>query len=171
MDCPMGSDEMGCFGCDRFSFSCYQTRTAFEEAHQTSLTLCYTKLEQCDGFNNCMTGKDEQECSILVQDVRTHLSALVPYTEGILHRNHKGVWYPVCNEPMVWAREACEQEIGVLSKDPELKFQAVQVFGPFIHYSLKGLQPRFSETCLHHAVVVKCPPIKCGLALNPKVSS
>lgn len=37
---------------------------------------------------------------------------MVPYTDGILHRNYRGRWYPVCENPNAWAKEACEAEIG-----------------------------------------------------------
>lgn len=37
---------------------------------------------------------------------------MVPYTEGILYRNFRGRWYPVCTAPMDWAKDACESEMG-----------------------------------------------------------
>lgn len=36
---------------------------------------------------------------------------MVPYTEGVLHRNYRGKWYPVCSEPMEWAKDACTSEM------------------------------------------------------------
>lgn len=39
-------------------------------------------------------------------------SYMVSYSEGFLHRNYKGKWYPVCNNPEKWAKEACEAETG-----------------------------------------------------------
>lgn len=39
---------------------------------------------------------------------------MVSYTEGYLHRNYRGVWYPVCENPIKWAREACAAESGPL---------------------------------------------------------
>lgn len=41
---------------------------------------------------------------------------MVSYTEGFLHRNYKGRWFPVCNEPLDWAKEACEAELGDLDR-------------------------------------------------------
>lgn len=35
---------------------------------------------------------------------------MVSYAEGYLHRNFKGKWYPVCQNPMKWARDACQAE-------------------------------------------------------------
>jgi hypothetical protein len=164
----MGGDEMGCFGCDRFSFSCYHTVNEFENARQTSLTMCYTKIDKCDGFRNCLSGKDEQECSsILAKNDGTQ--GIVSHIEGVLHRNYQGIWYPVCNDPIAWAREACELEIGHLTENPSFTFKELQILGPYIHYSLNGLPPRFTEKCLHHAVVVTCPPQKCGMIMDFEV--
>lgn len=41
---------------------------------------------------------------------------MVPYTEGILYRNFRGRWYPVCEDPMDWAIEACEAEMDEFSE-------------------------------------------------------
>lgn len=41
---------------------------------------------------------------------------MVPYTEGILYRNFHGRWYPVCDNGMNWAVEACVSEIGEISE-------------------------------------------------------
>lgn len=41
---------------------------------------------------------------------------MVPHTEGILYRNFRGRWYPVCKHPYDWAKEACEAELGPLDK-------------------------------------------------------
>lgn len=41
---------------------------------------------------------------------------MVPYTQGILYRNFRGRWYPVCGDPTEWAAEACESEMGDLSE-------------------------------------------------------
>lgn len=37
---------------------------------------------------------------------------MVPHTEGLLYRNFRGRWYPVCKDAMDWAKEACETELG-----------------------------------------------------------
>lgn len=41
---------------------------------------------------------------------------MVPQTQGFLHRNYKGNWYPVCENGLQWARQACEAEIGDLER-------------------------------------------------------
>lgn len=41
---------------------------------------------------------------------------MVPYTEGILYRNFRGRWYPVCEDPVEWAKEACGSEMEGISE-------------------------------------------------------
>lgn len=72
-DCPFGTDEMGCFGCDRFSFSCYNSRAQYEKNDKSITSMCYTPMERCDGFRNCINGKDEEDCSILVKKLGSFL--------------------------------------------------------------------------------------------------
>lgn len=36
----------------------------------------------------------------------------VGYTEGYLHKNYMGQWYPVCTTNDSWVRDACVSEIG-----------------------------------------------------------
>lgn len=66
-DCPMASDEVGCFGCDRFSFSCYNNADEYNKAQHSTLSMCYTIVEKCDGTEQCLNGKDERDCSTLVK--------------------------------------------------------------------------------------------------------
>lgn len=73
LDCPMGSDEMGCFGCDKFSYSCYKTQEEFEAAKESSFLMCYTNMDKCDGTENCLNGRDEQDCSMIVRTIGQHL--------------------------------------------------------------------------------------------------
>lgn len=77
VDCPMASDEMGCFGCDKFSYSCYSTRDEFNDAQQSPLMMCYTRNEKCDGFENCLNGKDEQDCNMITRTVGEQLVKLL----------------------------------------------------------------------------------------------
>lgn len=69
----MGSDEMGCFGCDKFSYSCYGNRQEFEEAKKTPFQMCYSAVDKCDGVETCLNGKDEQDCVMIVRTIGQHL--------------------------------------------------------------------------------------------------
>lgn len=72
-DCPMGSDEIGCFGCDKFSYSCYRNRMEFIDAKKSSMSMCFSIIEKCDGTENCLNGRDERECSMNVRSIGQHL--------------------------------------------------------------------------------------------------
>lgn len=168
IDCPMGSDELGCFGCDKFQYSCYSSRREFEQSGESSNMMCYSSTEKCDGFSNCKNGKDETECSMIIKHFGAMLSYTVGHSEGILHRNFKGRWYPVCKSPNNWALEACELEVGKLEIEPFLSVKISQIPGPFIQPNLGELS--FTDTCQlgkvetdeNHVVFVKCPPPQCG---------
>lgn len=41
---------------------------------------------------------------------------MVPYSEGILYRNFRGRWYPVCENGIEWAIEACQSEMGDITE-------------------------------------------------------
>lgn len=179
-DCPLNGDEIGCFGCGRSSFSCYNSRDEYDDAQHSVLSMCYSITERCDGFQNCLNGKDEQDCTILVKNVGPPANYMVSYAEGLLHRNYKGRWYPVCDEPMEWAREACDAEIGPLGTDPLLMHTLSRLPGPFIsHVSNRQFAhieelPRFSATCSSASgqsgggVYVKCPRANCGTVKKPE---
>lgn len=79
LDCPMGSDEIGCFGCDKFSYSCYSNGNEYETAKQSPFRKCYTMLDKCDGIENCLNGKDEQDCSMIVRSIGQHLVSVKAY--------------------------------------------------------------------------------------------
>ena len=176
IDCPMGSDELGCFGCDKFQYSCYSSQKDFEENGESSKLMCYSSTEKCDGFANCRNGKDEIECSMIVKHFGAMLSYTVGHSEGILHRNFKGRWYPVCTNPNNWAVEACEMEVGKLELQPFLSIKMSQIPGPFIqpNFSQQGIesQPMFSDNCQlgkidegeNHVIYVKCPLPRCGIS-------
>jgi Trypsin/Low-density lipoprotein receptor domain class A len=172
IDCPMASDELGCFGCDQFQYSCYSSRKEFEESGQVSASMCYSSTEKCDGFNNCMNGKDETECSMIVKNIGSVTSYSSAYSEGILHRNYKGRWYPVCKNSNKWALEACDAEVGMMAEKPMLSIKSVQMGGPFIQPSMIEFEPTFTDECHldkivkdeNHIVFVKCPPPTCGIS-------
>uniref|UniRef100_A0A182K055 Peptidase S1 domain-containing protein n=1 Tax=Anopheles christyi TaxID=43041 RepID=A0A182K055_9DIPT len=162
-DCPLGMDEMGCFGCEKFSFSCFHTESEYRSAHRSG-SMCYTLLEKCDGFDNCLNRKDEQDCTMLVRDLGHYLAYSVPHSSGVLHRNHRGKWYPVCNNPAQWAREACETELGPLDREPLLSHGHGSLPGPYISQRANSAvsQPEFSDACNGVYMDVKCPTVRCG---------
>ncbi|XP_059216727.1 serine protease nudel [Stomoxys calcitrans] len=169
-DCPIGEDERGCFGCDEFMYSCYETPEEYEMNNRSKVSMCYSLLEKCDGFQNCLNGRDERDCSIVVNDVTHHMSHSVSSSEGFLYRNHRGEWYPVCNNGDKWALEACQNE-GGLSGAPELSFKALSLPGPFIEPSRMG-SAHFPQSCNkrnsadaieEHVAYVKCSPAQCGV--------
>lgn len=155
---------MGCFGCDKFSFSCFSNAAEHDAAHKSG-AMCFTAIEKCDGFDNCLNRKDEHDCTMLVKDLGSPLAFAVGHSHGILHRNHKGKWYPVCHNPTVLARDACESEIGPIDHDPQITQRQGHLPGPFIQPSLQSphvFHPEFLETCNGFFTYVVCPQPKCG---------
>jgi hypothetical protein len=159
IDCPMGFDELECFGCDKFQYSCYSNQKEFEQNGESSSLMCYSSTEKCDGFSNCKNGKDESECSMIVKHFGAMLSYAVGHSEGILHRNFKGRWYPVCKSPKNWAIEACEMEVGKLELEPFLSVRISQIPGPFIQPSVNqqsiDSQPSFTDNNLERLKAMK----------------
>lgn len=73
LDCPLRSDEVGCFGCDQRSYSCSNNNEEYDRAKLSSGgSMCYSLAQKCDGFTDCITGKDEEECSMLIKQVGLH---------------------------------------------------------------------------------------------------
>lgn len=72
LDCPLGTDEVGCFGCNRHSYSCFNNFDEYQKFKSSSGVLCYTLSQKCDGITDCITGKDEEECSMLIKQVGLH---------------------------------------------------------------------------------------------------
>lgn len=169
MDCPLGTDELGCFGCDKFQFSCYRNRREFEREGKSPLSMCYTAIEKCDGFSNCLNGKDESDCNMIVRKDDDPMAYSVSDTVGILHRNYKGKWYPVCSNPEQWAIEVCKNELGT-DERPMISRKTSSVAGPYIHAPTRHNQidPIITEFCesgrhRNSAVFVNCPKPKCGV--------
>lgn len=61
---------------------------------------------------------------------------MVPHTEGLLYRNFKGIWYPVCNDPMDWAKEACETELAELKEYDLHRSMLINEFCKFLFFIL-----------------------------------
>ncbi|KAM7355778.1 serine protease nudel isoform 2-T2 [Cochliomyia hominivorax] len=177
-DCPMAEDELGCFGCGEFMYSCYDHPMEYEMNNRSTVSMCYSALEKCDGFTNCLNGKDEMECSLIVNDVAHHMSHSVSTSEGFLYRNYRGDWYPVCNNGEQWALEACKNEGGFFAK-PNITFRPLSLPGPFIEPTNIGnahfpqsCQKRDSQDVLgDHVAFVTCTPTKCGMTKRSSRSS
>lgn len=98
---------------------------------------------------------------------------MVSYTEGFLHRNYKGKWYPVCENPLKWAREACESEVGPLEADPVWSYRSGFMPGQYIQSAESSLmdlsEPIITDKCAMGTnkkddviLYVKCPSMRCG---------
>uniref|UniRef100_A0A1A9W4A8 Peptidase S1 domain-containing protein n=1 Tax=Glossina brevipalpis TaxID=37001 RepID=A0A1A9W4A8_9MUSC len=171
-DCPKDEDEIGCFGCDKFMYSCYSNQLEYELNNRSIISMCFSNLEKCDGFNHCLNGKDEMDCSMITinADKRHRAMKPVSFSEGYLYRNYRGRWYPVCNNAGEWAREACVNEGGHVGL-PNISFQTTSLPGPFIEPTWAS-QPRFSHSCQkrnsHHMLIdqaayVICNSPQCGI--------
>lgn len=90
-----------------------------------------------------------------------------------MYRNHRGDWYPVCNNGDRWAAEACETSAP--KEGPSLSFKQLKLPGPFIEPALhagihfaQGCHGRNDQdTLLDHVAYVKCPARQCGLPSKP----
>ncbi|XP_070512102.1 serine protease nudel isoform X2 [Cardiocondyla obscurior] len=165
-DCPRGEDELGCFDCPLSSFSCDDWYS------RSSSNNCVPLSQRCDGKEQCPNGKDEHDCDILLEK---HMDSndifMVGYTEGYLHKNVRGQWYPVCSKTLSWAIFACASEIGrPLTSLPEMEIVFENSFqNPYVIESNNGgIQ---TASCQGAAVFVKCPPLPCGTKTLPRQSS
>ncbi|XP_071642079.1 serine protease ndl [Temnothorax longispinosus] len=164
-DCPHGEDELGCFGCSSDSFNCDDWDRRYNRDN------CVPLLQRCDGVQQCSNGKDELDCNILLE---THVGPndifTVGYTQGYLHKNVRGQWYPVCSKTLTWAVDACASEIGhPLTTMP--KIQTVRVpentfQDPYVIVTDNNNIKMMS--CQGTAVFVKCPPLPCGTKALPR---
>lgn len=99
---------------------------------------------------------------------------MVSYTEGYLHRNFRGKWYPVCSRPDRWAADACRSEIGSLTTGkPVISYLNAALTGQYVQPSMTtgagaidSTDPVFSDHCsiggTNVILHVKCPPMQCG---------
>lgn len=173
-DCPLSSDEIGCFGCDRLSYSCFHNDEEFFRGKDSAFALCYSIVERCDGVEQCLNGKDEKDCTVLVKEIGPPTAYTISYSEGFLHRNHRGKWFPVCDDQGVWAQEACDAEIGAGMFRPTISFRTVDMAGPFIsrsrtaHVARVDEVPLFRDSCSakdsnqNFIMHVKCSAASCG---------
>lgn len=69
--------------------------------------------QRCDNIRQCeITGKDEEDCSVLTDNVGHQVQYRISNTAGFLHRNYKGHWYPTCFGADQWAVDVCKTEAG-----------------------------------------------------------
>ena len=199
-DCPMAEDEIGCFGCSEFMYSCYENPHEYEFYNRSTVSMCYSAMEKCDGYINCLNGKDEMECSLIANDITHHMVSNVirwnsfyddssnnmllsmqshsaSASEGYLYHNYRGEWYPVCNNGEHWAQEACQNEAGH-NGNPIITFKPITLPGPFIEpthvgraYFPQSCQKRDSADDLtDHATYVRCARAKCGITKSSSIS-
>ncbi|EGI57358.1 Serine protease nudel [Acromyrmex echinatior] len=162
-DCPHGEDELGCFGCPMESFNCDDWDKRYNSNN------CVLLSQRCDGIKHCPNGKDELDCNMLLEHMGSNDIFAVGYTQGYLHKNVRGQWYPVCSETLSWAVDACESEIGLpLTTMPEI--QTVRMSEIFQNlYVIESDNNDIKMTlCPGTAVFVKCPPLPCGTKVFPR---
>ncbi|XP_026666589.1 serine protease nudel-like isoform X2 [Ceratina calcarata] len=160
-DCPHGEDELGCLGCPKTKFSCndWQRRYTAEN--------CVPMSKRCDGIKHCANGRDEMECNILTS---SHIEGknvfIIGHTDGYLHKNFKGQWYPVCMAVESWAKDACASEIGKeITETPTMTVHPVPsdaYKGSYIT-EMNG-ETKIIPSCRHTAIYVRCPQFPCGIS-------
>nr|KAF7429288.1 hypothetical protein H0235_005686 [Vespula pensylvanica] len=158
VDCPNAEDEMECYDCPKDSFSCFNSKYGNID-HR-----CVPFSKRCDGSPQCLNGKDEEDCSLLLP---THAKStdinVVGYTEGYLHKNYEGKWYPVCSKETSLAEEACRSELRLKKIDkPKIEIRTIPwsgFKGSFL--TITNNKVEIIDTCTS-IVYVKCPPYPCG---------
>nr|XP_023023966.1 serine protease nudel [Leptinotarsa decemlineata] len=163
-DCPEGEDELGCFGCDEDEFSC-------DDWSKLRPSTCIPIRQRCDNIRQCeITGKDEEDCSALADNVGNQPQNKISNAVGFLHRNFRGKWYPTCFGTELWALEICKTESGPSSINPRSHMMLTMnnYQGLFINI-LPNNEVSLVKTCVQdRAAFVECPPMYCGLRMTMK---
>ncbi|XP_046988691.1 serine protease nudel [Schistocerca americana] len=160
VDCPHGEDELGCFGCSHDELSCEER--------------CVPMERRCDGHRDCPSGADETQCLLIAEPARYNQTLMVSYNSGFLHRNWRGTWYLVCTAELEWAKRACEEEVGVLTSNPDVLLlnlpEGAREGGERRPLFLVPSSTSPSGAVVRHlcmgvhsvATYVTCPPPACG---------
>ncbi|KAK9881867.1 hypothetical protein WA026_018066 [Henosepilachna vigintioctopunctata] len=163
-DCPDGEDEKGCFGCAEDEISC-------DDWSRFRKGTCVPIEQRCDGVRNCdVTGKDEDDCSILTDHMGESNPIKVSNAVGFLHRNFKGKWYPTCFGSELWAMDVCKTEAGPSNSAPKSHLVPISenYNGEFINI-LSNREMGLVDSCVQgRGAFVECPPLFCGLRMTVK---
>ncbi|KAL3276424.1 hypothetical protein HHI36_011809 [Cryptolaemus montrouzieri] len=163
-DCPNGEDEQGCFGCSEDEISC-------DDWSRFRKGTCIPINQRCDGIRQCeVTGKDEDDCSILTDHIGEKNPMKVSNSAGFLLRNFKGSWYPTCFGSELWAMDVCKSEAGPSAIAPKshLVLTTEKYEGDFLNI-LPNQEISLVNTCVQdRAAFVECPPLFCGLRMTIK---
>ncbi|XP_044756720.1 uncharacterized protein LOC123315190 [Coccinella septempunctata] len=163
-DCPDGEDERGCFGCSEDEINC-------DDWSRFRKGTCVPMSQRCDGIRQCeITGRDEDDCSILTDHIGESNPMKISNAAGFLHRNYKGKWFPTCFGSEVWALEVCKVEAGPSTIAPmsHLVPTTEKYEGEYINL-LPNQEVSFAGTCVQdRASFVECPPLFCGLRMTIK---
>uniref|UniRef100_A0A6P7FDM3 Serine protease nudel-like n=1 Tax=Diabrotica virgifera virgifera TaxID=50390 RepID=A0A6P7FDM3_DIAVI len=163
-DCPNGEDEFVCFGCNKDEFSC-------DDWSKFRKSTCIPIEQRCDGITQCeITGKDEEDCTVLTDNIGQQPLNKISNSIGFLHRNFKGKWFPTCFGPEIWAMEVCKVEAGPVSIFPKTHMVVTtnSYNGDFINV-LPNNEVSLVKNCVQdRAAFVECPALFCGMRMNIK---
>ncbi|CAH1186896.1 unnamed protein product, partial [Phyllotreta striolata] len=161
-DCPQGDDELGCFGCSEDEFSC-------DDWSKSRKSTCIPMEERCDNKIQCqITGKDEEDCSILTDKIGPQPVNKISNAVGFLHRNYKGKWFPTCYGDHDWSMDVCKIEAGPTAMLPKTHMMLTtnQYDGYFVN-SLPNEDISLVKNCIQdRATFVECPPMYCGMRVT-----
>ncbi|XP_014224565.1 serine protease nudel-like [Trichogramma pretiosum] len=149
-DCPHGEDEMGCYGCSRHSFSCL-------DFNSDSLS-CFSAEQRCDGIKHCVSGRDEEFCTILTPFASDDAEVFpIGYNLGFLRRNVQGKWYPVCGPVTNWAKDACTYELGQSDQQPIVDLVNLPTYSDSTVFATElGSETKLVTGCSSQVTYVRC---------------
>nr|CAI5852171.1 unnamed protein product [Callosobruchus analis] len=172
--CDDASDEVGCSCKDRvglYRICCLDNEFSCDDWSKFRKSTCIPIWQRCDNVRQCeMTGKDEEDCSILSDHVGSQPRIKISNAVGFLHRNWKGKWYPTCFGFEKWASDACKVEAGpsVATPRTHLMSTADNYQGEFVAFSADDRIELVRSCVPEQAAFVECPPMYCGLRVKTK---